>query len=195
MTIRPASRGSTASAGVAILIILALGLCGMCAYQWAREARLRLDIEGKNKQIGDLHQEKAAVEALGKRFEQDIKRLEDDKTKIQEVVATNKAEVSRLKAERAKWEFEADKASKQSELYKEAFTKATNVLAETNLGIRKMNDDYRKLGDERNEIVKRYNDLAKEHEKVITEFNDVVTKYNDLVKQIQAQQEKDKDKK
>lgn len=196
MTIRPASRGLTASVGVSLLIVLALGLCGLCAYQWSREAHLRLNIEDKNKQIGNLHQEKAAVEALGKRFEQDIKRLEGEQVKFQEVITTNKAEVSRLKAEKAKWEFEADKFSKQSELYKEAFTKATNVLAETNLGIRKMNDDYKKLADERNDVVQRFNQLAKDHEKVVVDYNDVVTKYNDLVKQIQAQQEKqEKEKK
>ena len=31
--------------GVTVLIVLALGLCGLCAFQWVRETKLRVRVD------------------------------------------------------------------------------------------------------------------------------------------------------
>ena len=71
-----------ASAGVAILIALACGLCGLVAYQWYRDADLRMQIAERNKQINGLNEQKHEVEVTGKRVEEELKRVEQLKERL-----------------------------------------------------------------------------------------------------------------
>jgi chromosome segregation ATPase len=183
MNVHVSRRRQTGSVGVTILILLALGLCGLCGYQWWREAGLRLQVEEKNRGLQALTDEKAAAEAQGKRYEAEIKRLEADREANEKATADAKSELSKTVAALKKAEFDGERAAAERSLYKEAVDKANQAIKEQNEGVKNLNAEYKKLVEDRNEIVQKYNKLTTDYEKVVTDMNGVVEKYNTLVAQ------------
>ncbi|NBP23489.1 MAG: hypothetical protein EBU81_02810 [Proteobacteria bacterium] len=110
-----------ASAGVTVLIVLACGLCGLVAYQWYRDADLRMQIADRNKQIQGLNEQKHEVEVTGKRVEEELKRVEQLKERLTEQDKTNKVELSRTKRELSEMTVKWERATKQGEAYKAAY--------------------------------------------------------------------------
>ena len=120
-----------ASVGVAVLIALACGLCGLVAYQWYRDVDLRLQIAERNKQITGLNEQKHEVEVTGKRVEEELKRVEQLKERLIEQDKTNKVELSRTKRELSETTVKWERATQLSDTYKAAYDKmAADIKAQ-----------------------------------------------------------------
>ncbi len=157
------------------LIVLALGLCALCTYQWYRESNLRKAVEGLSK---ELYEKKEVIQSLEdrlKRSEADVSRLDTLKTELTGLLKTNKQELATMSKYSEKLEREAEVFKSQIQSYKDAVEVA-------NANIRKQNDDIKK----QNEMMKQ---LAEERNAVVTKYNETVSQYNDLVKQFEKFQQ------
>jgi septal ring factor EnvC (AmiA/AmiB activator) len=158
----PSRRRASASAGVAILITLAVGLCGLVAYQWYRDAGLRRQIADRNRQINALNEQKHEVEVTGKRVEEELKRVEQLKERLSEQDKTNKVELSRTKKELAETTLKLERVGKEAEAYKQAYEQMrTNILAQ-NESMKKLNEAYLQAVNVNKEIREKYDKLGKD---------------------------------
>lgn len=155
----------------ALLILFALALCGLIAFQWVRETDLRKDVQGLTDNTRQKTETILNLEATIRRHEGEIRRLDDLKKQLTSQVKTNEAEISELRRGLDKATNEAERNLKQSEIYKDALTRANDNIVKQNEDIRKQNEDMKKLADDRNEMVGKFNKIA-------TDYNELVAKWN-----------------
>jgi len=158
-----------------LLIFVGLSLCGLCIWQWVREADLRKEAESLSKSLYEKKQTIQNLEGQLKRSEAEVLRLDKLKTEMTETIKTNRQEILTLTKYSEKLEKEIESQKAQMDVYKDAIEKANANIQKQNEDIKKQNEMLKQLADERNASVEKYNQL--------------VTQYNDLVKQFEKFQQ------
>ena len=166
---------------VNLLIVLALGLCGLCAWQWYEQTVQRTEIQTLNRMVYDrdaaIQNYTNSIATLNHQVNQMDARL----TEIKAVAATNEQLVISQKAEIVQLQFANENFTNEVAQYKAAMDALEAKLKEGYASIDKQNEAISNLVAQRNDFVQKYNDEVKDR-------NDIVAKYNDLVKQVEKQQ-------
>lgn len=194
-TFRPSQRGSTAFSGVNLLIVLAVALCGLIAWQWKRETNLFTENQTLQSTVQKDHETKDQLQKHIENLQSEINRIESERKKDAELHRTNAAKINDLARQLSKAEAEAHSNSNTVTFYRSAFERATNQLSIANTNISKANDvinSMKKAVEDRNEIAVRLNELNKKYGELMTERNDIVEKFNSFVKEVEAAQKKEK---
>lgn len=170
-----------------LLIVLALALCGLCAFQWRIQTVQRNEITTQN---GLLYEKNVAIQSATNSIatlNAQVTRMDASLTEMKTVVATNKLLAAEQKAEIIKLQFANENLTNEIAQYKVAVDTLEAKLKDAYAGIEKQNEVITNLVSQRDEFVKKFNDEVKER-------NDVVAKYNELAAQIQKQQGGDQKK-
>ena len=165
-----------------LFIALALGLCGLCAWQWYFQTvqRDRIDkldqtIYKQSAQIQGYTNSIASLEAELAGHEGRINELKQTIASNSQEVITQKREVLRLK-------LTAEAMSNEIAQYQSLTNILASKLTEAYQGVKKQNEAISNLVAERDEFVSKYNESVKSR-------NDVVEKYNALVQQFKKFQD------
>ena len=164
-----------------LLIVLALGLCGLCACQWYGQTLQRNAIDTLNQAVfqkeSDIQNDTNSIANLSAQVEQ----MDASLTRAKAVAATNEQLAASQKAQITKLEFIGEGLTNEIADYKQAMDSLQSKLKEAYDGIQKQNAAITNLVAERDDFVKKYNDE-------VTERNGVVAKYNELAKQVEKLQ-------
>lgn len=164
-----------------LLILLALALCGLCAWQWHVQTVQRTTIEDLNQMVYDrnaaIQNDTNSIATLNGQ----VAEMDGRITELKAVVATNEQLVVSQKAQIGQLQFQNEDFTNQIAQYKVAVDTLESKLKDAYAGIDKQNVTISNLLSDRGDLVKKYNDLA-------TNRNDIVLKYNALVKQVEKSQ-------
>lgn len=170
-----------------LLIVLALGLCALCVYQWWRETETRQSIQGLyNTQFtleSEIQQHTNRIHNMDLR----IAELVNDVTRFQGIVRTNETTIIQLRTEINGLEDTNQWLNAQLEVYTNAFSQATNQLSEAYDNIKKQNELIQQVVSERDEFVTRLNQSIEERNQVVAQYNELVGKVEQIQSQIDAQ--------
>jgi len=158
---------------VNLLIVLALALCGLCAWQWYEQTVQRDAIETQNRLVYDRN---AAIQGYTNSLatlNHQVAQMDSRLTEIKAQAATNEQIVIAQKADIVTLQFA--NLNLTNEITLEA------KLKEAYAGIDKQNGAITNLITQRNDLLQKYNDEVKDR-------NDVVAKYNELAKQVEKLQ-------
>jgi chromosome segregation ATPase len=162
-----------------LLIILALALCGLCAWQWYAETVQRKTIGDLNQMVFDrntsIENDTNSIASLNSHVNEMDERIMGLKT----IVATNEQMVALQGAQIEQLRYDNATYTNEIGQYKVAVETLESKLKEADAGIDQQNVTISNLLSQRNNLVQRYDELA-------TNRNDIVTKYNALVKQSEA---------
>jgi chromosome segregation ATPase len=164
-----------------LLIVLALALCGLCAYQWQVQTVQREEITTQN---GMIYEKNVAIQDATNSIatlNYQIAQMDARLTDIKAAAAANEELVVSQKMELNKLQFANGNLTNEIAQYKAAVDTLTAKLKDAYTGIEQQNETITNLVSQRDDVVKKFNDEVKDR-------NDVVAKYNDLVKQVQQQQ-------
>lgn len=184
---RSIERATRASAGVALLITLSCGLCGLVAYQWYRDADLRMQLADRNRQINHLNEQKHEVETTGKRVEGELKRVEQLRERLSEEGRTNKAELSRTKIQVSDLTLKLDRATKQGDSYKAAYDKMVIEIKAQNESVKKLNESYQRALAANKDAIEKYKKLAGDCEDLNNRYNKLFEQAEKLQQALNAQ--------
>ncbi|MDR3460639.1 MAG: hypothetical protein P4N60_24685 [Verrucomicrobiae bacterium] len=163
-----------------LLVILALALCGLCAWQWYEQTIQREEITTLNgivyQKNADIQNDTNSIATLSHQVEQMDLRI----TGIKSAAATNELLVAEQKRGISKLQFENLGLTNEITQYKQAVDTLSAKLKDAYADLGKQNAAITNLVAQRDDFVKKYNDEVKDR-------NDVVAKYNDLVSQVQKQ--------
>lgn len=154
-----------------LLIFFALSLCGMAAFQWVRETRLRIDVQELTNKVQNRTESILSLESEVKRRDKEIQRLDELKTTYFAEVKSNTALVDVLSKDIYKATNQLNSLESSVEQYKEALKIANENVVTANDRIKKATEDIQAVAEERNEMAKKYNKMA-------TDFNELATKWN-----------------
>ena len=164
---------------VNLLIVLALGLCGLCAWQWYEQTVQRDEIQTLNRMVYDRD---AAIQNYTNSIatlNHQVNQMDASLTEIKAAAATNEQLVISQKAEITQLQFANDNFTNEIAQYKAAVDALEAKLKDAYAGIEKQNEAITNLIAQRNDLVQKYNDEVKDR-------NDIVAKYNELAKQVQS---------
>ena len=164
-----------------LLILVALGLCGLCVSQWYGQTLQRNEIQtleqmvyGKSAAIQGYTNSIRTMDRQIARMDARITELKDQAKTNAEFVIAQKREFNRLQAT-------AEGLTNEITEYKSAVQSLEAKLKDAYAVIQKQNQAMKDLVAQRDEFVNKLNDSVKDR-------NAVVTKYNDLVSQVQKAQ-------
>jgi chromosome segregation ATPase len=163
-----------------LLIVLALGLCALCAWQWYIQTRLHL--EGESLQQTVFNQA-AAIQSYTNsisNMEAEISGLSTHVNELKQTALTNELVASEQKHEILRLHASSEMLSNEIVQYKDAVDKLEAKLKEASDGILKQNDAIKKLADERNGAIQKYNDSMKERNALAEKYNSLVERFNKL---------------
>lgn len=164
-----------------LLVILALALCGLCAWQWHGQTVQRAEIETLNRLVYDRN---AAIQGHTNSIamlNHQVIQMDARLTEMKAAAAANEDLVTSQKTEISRLQFENANFTNELAQYKAGVDALEAKLKEAYAGIDKQNATITNLISRRNEMVQKYNDEVKDR-------NDVVSKYNDLAKQVEKMQ-------
>jgi chromosome segregation ATPase len=164
-----------------LFVVLAVALCGLCAYQWLQQSQQRNAIDTLNRLVfqknSDIQYATNSIATLNQQIEQMDAKL----TAVKADDATNAALVLSQKAEITRLQFVGTGLTNQITQYQQAVDTLETKLKEAYAGIDRQNGAISNLVAQRDELVQKYNDSVKDR-------NDVVAKYNELAKQVEKLQ-------
>jgi chromosome segregation ATPase len=164
-----------------LLVILALGLCALCTYQWYQQTLQRNAIETLDQTVfqknSDIQNFTNSIATLNQQVEQ----LDVSLTEIKAEAEANEQLALSQKAQLTKWQIIGGDLTNQITGYQQSVDTLETRLKDAYDGIQKQNSAITNLVGQRDEFVKKYNDEVQER-------NDVVAKYNDLAKQVEKLQ-------
>ena len=164
-----------------LLIVLALALCGLCAFQWYEQTIQRNEITTLN---GMVYEKNVAFQDATNSIatmDRQVAQMDARLAEIKAAAAANGQLVISQKAEIFQLQFAGSNLTNEITQYQAAVDTLQSKLKEAYAGIEKQNAAITNLAAQRDDFVKKYNESMKDR-------NDVVTRYNDLVNQVQKQQ-------
>ena len=164
-----------------LFIVLALGLCGLCAFQWYGQTVQRTEIVTLNGMVSDrnitIQNATNSVATLTQQTVQMDARLTELKTEM----ATNEQLVTSQKIAIEQLQFDGANQTNEIAQYKTAVDTLTARLKDAYANLEKQNEVITNLVVQRDDFVKKFNDSVKDR-------NDVVAKYNTLAAQVEKLQ-------
>ena len=161
-----------------LLIVLALGLCGLCAFQWRAQTVQRNRIEQLNQQLYRKTVElQNHTNAIANANHQ-IDRLSAELIDLKGALMTNEQRVKDEQLELGALRLTREQLTNQVATYQSAVEVLKEQLNQANDGISRRNEALRDLVGQRDELVKKYNAS-------IVERNGIVSNYNKLVERLE----------
>lgn len=161
-----------------LLILLALGLCGLCVWQWTDQANERRAIIKRNQTI---YKREKAIQGYTNSIaagDKEIAAMQVRLTQLESSVQSNKD----LLAGR---ERDLDAARRDSELYSNevvqyqaAVTNLEKKLDSAYDGIARQNDAIKQLVAQRDDFIGKYTNSMNARNEVVAKYNELVERLN-----------------
>lgn len=164
-----------------LLIVLAIGLCGLCLYQWQDQIVQRNAIGALNQLVFQRDTTIQGYTNSLATLHHQVETFDAQLTVLKEAAKTNEDLIVAQKRELTRINFLNQSLTNQIAQYQAGVDALEAKLKEAAAGITKQNAALAELATQRDELVTKYNAAIKDR-------NDIVAKYNDLVKQIQKAQ-------
>ncbi|HTV41332.1 MAG TPA: hypothetical protein VMF08_12195 [Candidatus Sulfotelmatobacter sp.] len=161
-----------------LLIVVALGLCGLCAWQWYGQTVQRETIEDLNNMVNVRNVAIQGYTNSIATLNAKVSDMDVQMTALKATVASNEQVMVSQKAQIEQLQFEHDNDTNEIAQYKVAVDTLESRLKDAYAGLEKQNETITNLVSERDDLVQKYDSLA-------TNRNDIVLKYNALVKQVE----------
>jgi uncharacterized coiled-coil DUF342 family protein len=163
-----------------LLVVLALGLCALCAWQWYVQAQQHSAAEGLNEIIFQQSSKIQGYTNSIKNMDAEIAGLSARVAELKQAAMTNAQTALLQQRDILRLKSTGGALSNDIALYKEAADKLEARLKEAYQGVEKQNDAVKQLVAERDDAIKKYNDSMKERNAVAEKYNDLVDRFNKL---------------
>ena len=156
-----------------LFIVLAVTLCGTCAYQWYLQAMQFNKMENLEQTI---YQKSADIQGYTnsiKTMDDEINQLHDRITQLKQAAVSNDQWAIGEKREVARLQSASELMSNEIAQYKSVVDGLTNKLKEAY-------DGEKELVTQRDDFVKKLNDSIKAQNDLTAKYNELVDRFNKL---------------
>ncbi len=162
-----------------LFISLALGLCGLCVWQWYGQTLQRNELQTLEQNV---YSKAAAIQGYTNslaNLDHQITQMDGRISQLKNEAKTNAGLAATWKREAARLQAADTGLTNEVAQYKTAVDNLETKLKDAYDAIKRQNDAVKQLVAQRDELVTKLNDSVKDR-------NDIVDKYNDLVRRIQT---------
>ncbi len=144
-----------------LLSVLLIALCGLCAWQWDRESKLRALVNSQRVQITMLSAQREELEARVKAADAEVLRITASLAELRANSVSKDIHAEALQANTLLRE----NVTKQNA----AITQQNELITRQNTSIQQANESLKKLATERDDLAKRLNDVTAMYNKLVKE--------------------------
>lgn len=163
-----------------LLIALALGLCGLCAWQWYFQTLQRHRVDKLDEMV---YKQAADIQGYTNSIASRDAEIEGRQAQINELrqtLASNQNIITVQGRENLRLQISADTLTNEIAQYQSLTNLLAAKLTEAYDGIKKQNEAIAKLVAERDEFVGKFNDSVKSRNEVVEKYNDLVLQFKKL---------------
>jgi chromosome segregation ATPase len=171
---------------VNLLILLALALCGLCAYQWLRETEQRRLTESLYQTIYERERDIQGYTNSIRLLDRQVAQLDGQVTDLRRRDATNTDTIFLLRRETNRLDIINGGLAAQLDQYSNAVEGYKAQITNINEGIKKQNAALKDLVAERDEIFGRLNEMIKDRNKVVEDYNELVKRVEQMQQEAAA---------
>ncbi len=143
-----------------VLLVLLLVFCGLCAWQWQRESKLREVMVAKMLDFNVLKSEHDELTARVKAADGEILRLNGTLSELK-ATSVSKDEQESLNAANTEMKAGIEKQNLALKEQAEALMKANEAILQANDSIKKLTTERDELVKKLNKVTSQYNELAR----------------------------------
>lgn len=166
-----------------LLIILAICLCGLCAYQWYNQTGQRKAVQELNQMVYDKSVAIRDYSNSISTMNHQLAEMDSNLTVLRSEARTNAETIAAQEREIEQLQILNERMTNEITQYQDAVGVLTNKLNEAYAGIENQNTAIKELTTQRDELVQKYNDEVKDR-------NNVVSNYNALAAEVKKMQSK-----
>jgi chromosome segregation ATPase len=163
-----------------LLIVLALGLCALCLYQWYDQTLERNHIEKLNQLLAEKSTAIQGYTNSLATMNDEIAQMDSSLTEFKQTAKADTETILGQKRDFNRLQLTSEVLTNQIAEYTNAVATLEVKLKDAYDGIKKQNAAMQELTAQRDDFVQKLNDSVKDR-------NDIVNKYNELVKQVEKQ--------
>lgn len=163
-----------------LLMVLALGLCALCAWQWYVQTRLHLMGQALQRTVFN---QAAAIQGYTNsisNMDAEIAGLSTRISELKQTAMTNEMLAAEQKHDILRLRSSSELMSNEIVQDKEVVDKLEAKLKEASEGILKQNDAIKQLAAERDAAIQKYNDSIKDQRALAEKYNSLVDRFNKL---------------
>jgi chromosome segregation ATPase len=163
-----------------LLIVLALCLCALCAWQWYGETVERNQMDElkqtANKNLALIQDYTNSIQMM----QLEIEQMDGHITELKNTVKTNDDTILQQKRDLNQSEAQNDELTNEIVQYKQSVDTLEAKLKDAYDGLQKQNDAIKELAAQRDEFVKKYNDLVIDRNNVVSNYNALAAQFAKL---------------
>lgn len=144
-----------------LLSVLLIALCGLCAWQWDRESKLRALVNSQRVQITMLSAQREELEARVKAADAEVLRITASLAELRANSVSKDTHAEALQANTLLRE----NVTKQNA----AITQQNELITRQNTSIQQANESLKKLVIERDDLAMRINEVTAMYNKLVKE--------------------------
>ena len=156
-----------------LLIILALGLCALCTWQWYGQVEQRREMtalaQANYDQTIAIQGYTNSINAMDKQ----ISQMDAHMSELKETVKSNSVVIFGLREENSR-------LTAQFEQYSNAVDVLQAQIKVANESLHRQNEALKSLVAERDEYVGRLNESIKERNEIVGKYNDLAKRFEEL---------------
>ena len=164
----------------ALLIVLALTLCGLCAVQWNREQSLRASVEELRDEAKKKSEKIDNLTSANARLDEQVNALMQKTTDIENASRENNRKAADLAQKLSHAETQAASLTNAVAQLKDAVEDRNNKIREANERIHTLNADRIDLAKKSNELVAKSNEIVKKYNELVDGYEKLQSNYNVL---------------
>lgn len=164
-----------------LLVFLALGLCGLCTWQWYVQTVQRQTIGDLNQMVYERNDAIQGYTNSLATLNDKVNDLDMRVTQLKSTAVTNEQTMAAQSAQITQLRLDNETFTNEIGQYQIAVSTLESRLNAANTNIDEQNETITKLLSQRNDLVQKYDELA-------TNRNDIVIRFNALEKQLGSQQ-------
>lgn len=188
--IKPGLRHQCANVGVGILIFLSICLCGLVAFQWVVQSRLREMVETEKAEGNKLRGERQDLENKSRRYSDEIANITELKAKLEEERKVTLVSLRQTTNDLIRLRMEFGYATNVLSQVSNALVQANTNLMIQNRNIADLAAQTKKAMEDRNEIAVKFNEKAKQYGDLVTNYNTLAHQFEDFQKQVKEMMDK-----
>lgn len=150
-----------------LLVFLCFALCGLIAFQWLREARLRAELqplrEAADRGASQARQWSERVQQL----EADLQRLQQENRHLADALKSNRLELANARQLHEQASSELKVQLRAVETLRAAVEEANQSIQALNRSLREQRDKLKALAADRDQVVQQYNETVRQYNELL----------------------------
>jgi predicted RNase H-like nuclease (RuvC/YqgF family) len=167
-----------------LLVILAICLCALCAYQWYGQTHERNAIQQLNQMVYDQSVNIRDYTNSIATLNHQVLQLDTSVTDLRNTARTNDEKIAAQGRQLEELQVTNEVLTNEIGQYQDAVGTLTNRLADAYAGIEKQNVALKELAAQRDQFVQKFNDEVKDRNNIVSNYNALATE----VKKMESKQ-------